>query len=132
MRRVWAAIATGLVLSLWWRLRPFRVVVQGRSMAPTLLPGDVLLAVRPRRIRRGDVVVVAPAGRGMEMVKRVVGLPGERVPLIGRVGPLGPGEYLVVGDHLAGSTDGRAFGPVSREEVAGVVRLRLLPRPGLV
>jgi signal peptidase I len=56
------------------RLEP--VLVQGDSMRPTLRPGQ-RLAVGPldRPPRRGDLVVV---GReGFEVVKRVVGLPGE-------------------------------------------------------
>ncbi len=124
------AAATGVAVTLLVRrLRPFRVVVEGTSMVPTLAPGDVLLAVRARAIRRGDVVVVSPPGYALEAVKRVVGVPGQEVPLGGGARRLGPDEYLVVGDHLAASTDGRAFGPVSRPDICGVVRLRLFPRP---
>lgn len=127
------AAAAGLVLGIVGglaRLRPFRVLVEGESMLPLLRPGDQLVAVRPRRIRRGDVVVVRPPGYEVEMVKRVTGLPGETPPETGR--RLGPDEYLVVGDNPVGSTDGRVFGPVPREALLGVVRLRYFPRPGRV
>jgi signal peptidase I len=110
------------------RLRPFRVLVEGESMAPTLRDGDQLVAVAARRIRVGDVVVVRPPARGFEMVKRVAGVPGDRVE--GRT--LGPDEYLVVGDNAAASTDGRTFGPVGADAIAGIVLLRYLPRPGRV
>lgn len=110
-----------------WR-RPFRVLVEGESMRPTLRPGDQLLCVRRRRIRRGDVVVVRSPTHGFEMVKRVTALPGD--PVGERL--LGGDEYLVEGDDPARSTDGRAFGPVGRRDVAGVALLRYLPDPRLL
>lgn len=125
-RRAIIALVTGGLAWAWWR--PFRVVVEGDSMEPTLSPGDQLVAVRPRRLRRGDVVVVRPAERGFEMVKRLAGLPGDR--LAGRT--LGAGEHWVVGDRPGRSTDSRSFGPVRSSEVTGVVRFRYLPRPGRV
>jgi signal peptidase I len=152
------------------RLEP--VLVQGDSMRPTLRPGQ-RLAVGPldRPPRRGDLVVVrrpagarawdpahvgdatASAGGGMEVVKRVVGLPGERLRLAGGrlevdgvevaepylagpqpAGPgrdlelrLGDGQYLVLGDHRAASTDGRDFGPVPAEALAARVRFAYWP-----
>ena len=44
------ALAIGLVL---WRLRPFRVAVEGWSMAPGILPGDFLVATTVGRVRPG-------------------------------------------------------------------------------
>jgi len=127
MRR---ALLIGVVAGAAWATwrRPFRVLVEGESMAPTLRPGDQLLCVRRGRIRRGDVVVVLPATRDFEMVKRVTALPGD---LVGeRV--LGEDEYLVEGDDPTSSTDGRAFGPVGRGDIAGVALFRYLPDPRFV
>ncbi len=104
--------------------RAFTVEVSGRSMVPTLEPGDWLLAVRAGPIELGDLVVVRHPDRDLELVKRVAGLPGER--------DLGPDQYLVVGDNPADSTDGRAFGPVKRSAIAGVVVARYRPRPRLL
>ena len=140
------------------RLEP--VLVEGDSMRPTLRPGQ-RLAVGPldRPPRRGELVVVrhGPSRPGIEMVKRVVGLPGERVRLVGgrlqvdgvavaepylaagNAGDLdvrlGEDQYLVLGDHRAASTDGRDFGPVPAAALAGRVRFaywppRRLPKPG--
>ena len=58
--------------------------VRGRSMAPSLLPGDRLVALggarRLRGLSRGDVVVArVPGSAGKRYLKRVVGLPGEEV-----------------------------------------------------
>jgi signal peptidase I len=141
-----ALVAAGLAAR---RARLEPMLVKGGSMGPTLAPGQ-RIAVAPllRPPARGDLVVVARGGR--EVVKRVVGLPGERVRLHpggleveGRpvpepylAGPpaagtleleLGPAEYLVLGDHRAASTDGRDFGPVGADALLGRVRFAYWP-----
>jgi signal peptidase I len=96
------------------RYRPARVAIEGVSMAPTLLPGDWVLVVSPERFEREDVVVVEhPQRAGYEVVKRVVGVPGDEID--GRV--LAANEYWVEGDFAQRSTDSRSFGPVSRESL---------------
>jgi len=91
------------------RLEP--VLVEGDSMRPTLLPGQ-WLAVGPldRPPRRGDLVVVRRESThsAMEMVKRVVGLPGERVRLVaGRLEVDG----VEVAEPYLGDTGGEAGAP---------------------
>jgi len=129
MRRwVWVAAA---VLAAWATSRAagaFRVEVAGRSMVPALRPGDWLVATRRGRIRRGSVVVLAHPDRPLDLVKRVHGVPGDRVD--GRL--LGSDEYLVVGDNPGSSSDGRRFGPVPRGAIEGVIRARYWPHPGPV
>jgi nickel-type superoxide dismutase maturation protease len=93
-----------------------RVLVQGMSMAPTLLPGDRLVVVRAGRPRIGDVVAV-PDPRSPEclLVKRVVG-----------VDP--PGSMLMVaGDNADASTGSATFGPVARRTVLGRAIYRYFP-----
>ena len=93
------------------RYRPARVAIEGVSMAPTLLPGDWVLVVAPERFEREDVVVVEhPQRPGYEIVKRLVGVPGDEID--DRF--LGADEYWVEGDYQERSTDSRAFGPVPR------------------
>jgi signal peptidase I len=132
------------------RLEP--LLVQGNSMRPTLDPGQ-RIAVGPLRgaLRRGEVVLLRRPER--EMVKRVVGLPGEHVRLVGgrldvdgrqlaepyAVGvpvlgglveldlTLGDDELVVLGDSRRHSTDSRSFGPVRLDEVVGVVRFAYWP-----
>jgi len=107
------------------RTRPFRVEVEGASMAPTLVPGDYALAVRPRRLRRGDVVVIEhPARPGFEMVKRITGSDGDLTP-DGRI--LGKDEWWVEGDNSSESTDSRHFGPVRSDLVRAKVLLVYWP-----
>lgn len=118
--------ASVLVLAAWTflRRRPSRVAIEGASMAPTLLPGDQALVIVPRRFGRDDVVVVEHPGRpAYEMVKRLVGLPGD---LVGeRV--LAADEFWVEGDFAQASTDSRSFGPVTREELKAKVVLIYWP-----
>jgi signal peptidase I len=154
MRRTTAlgagALALGMLGLAARRARLEPMLVKGGSMRPTLGPGQ-RIAVAPllRPPSRGDLVVVRRPG-GMEVVKRVVGLPGEQVRLRagrlevdGRPVPepylpggsgageldlrLGPAQYLVLGDHRAASTDGRDFGPVGADAVVGRVRFAYWP-----
>ncbi len=82
-------------------------------MAPTLFPGDWVVVVAQRTYRRGAVVVVEHPGRpAYEIIKRLVGVPGDRV----RERLLGLDEYWVEGDG-PGSTDSRHFGPVTGAEL---------------
>jgi signal peptidase I len=119
-------------------------------MLPTLLPGDRVVAMSTGRVGRADVWVVRHRNR--LLVKRIVGLPGDRVsvsegrarvagpgPAAERPGPqpdgswvLGSDEYLVQGDNCEESTDVRAFGPVGPEDLVGRVVLRYWRRPGRV
>jgi nickel-type superoxide dismutase maturation protease len=126
-REALAALVVGVALTyavLRWK--PFRLEVSGPSMAPTLLPGDWALAVRPGRLRAGDVVVVEhPSRPGLEMVKRIRAAPGEVAPDGRR---LGADSWWVQGDAPDASTDSRTFGPVSSADVRGVVRLVYWPR----
>lgn len=153
MRR--GLVAAGLLGAGWAtirRLGAFRVEVAGDSMSPTLEAGQYLVATRPpARLGRGDVVVVRRPERPIDVVKRVVGLPGEEVvvedgvvtvggrrldePYARGTGPggrwhLGPDEFVVLGDNRDRSSDSRAFGAIPRGAVVGVVRLRYWPRAG--
>ena len=63
--------------------------VRGRSMEPTLYPGQLVPTRRLRAIdpvRRGDLVVADSTEPGGRFAKRVIGLPGEHVLILdGRV-----------------------------------------------
>ena len=129
--------------------------VRGDSMTPTLRDGDYLLARRfggmKRKPARGDIVIVAMPAQSQ--LKRVVGLPGERVafadgmllingdrfaePYLRGLPPylglgeykfeLGGDEYFVMGDNRAHSTDSRHYGPVSGSCIEGRAVWRVWP-----
>ena len=106
--------------------------VYGWSMAPVLNPGEVVVvregAYQHRDPRRGDIVAARPtACPGKALVKRITGLPYERIVIDDREWCLGREEFFLLGDQQAQSTDSRAFGPVKRHELVGPVRLRLWP-----
>jgi nickel-type superoxide dismutase maturation protease len=120
-----ASATVGAIALALFRWRPSRVEIRGASMMPTLRPGDWALAVARRRFRKGDVVVVEHPGRpGYEMVKRVMGLPSDRVGDRELAGD----EYWVEGDREDASTDSRHFGPVRREHLKAKVLVVYWPK----
>ena len=94
-------------------------------MVPTLMPGDWALVVGGRRPKRGDVFVVEHPGRpGYEIVKRIVGTPGDRIG----DRTLAADEYWVEGDRPDASTDSRQFGAVRRDHLKARVLLIYWPK----
>ncbi len=95
-----------------------RIAVLGGSMAPTLQPGDWLLADPDAYLDTspvpGDLVLVADPREPSRL-------------LIKRVGEVHGDELFVVGDEAAASTDSRAFGPVAVTAVEGRPWFRYWP-----
>ena len=107
--------------------------IYGESMRPQLNPGELVVvderAYRLHPPHRGDMVAARPTAlEGHALVKRLVGLPYDRIELEGRTWQLGGGQFFLLGDQRADSVDSRAFGPVSRHELLGLVSRRLWPR----
>ena len=153
------AVCSGIVLyTLFFHLS----VVRGSSMAPGIQDGDRIL-VEPwsyvlSGIQRGDVVVLRyPLDPSVDYIKRVIGLPGDRVtladgrlwvnselitePYVTNADPsaylsvvVASDHYFVLGDNRPRSSDSREFGQVRSDYVRGRVDLRLWPlsRAGLV
>ena len=99
-----------------------RAVVRGRSMIPTLVPGERVLfdrlAYELRRPRRSEVVLAAhPARPGVRLIKRLAALPGDMIEIDRASRQLGPDQYWLLGDACAESTDSRQLGPVRRRDI---------------
>ncbi|MFJ5921544.1 signal peptidase I [Kitasatospora sp. NPDC092948] len=99
-----ALLVTALVAAV--AAAALAVRVDGHSMEPTLVNGQRLLAVpgTAGRAERLDVVLLRTPGRDTTMVKRVIGLPGDRVEILARpddpfvvlVQPGGSGQWYRV------------------------------------
>lgn len=107
-----AAILVGVELGLVAADRS-RIVVRGWSMAPTLLPGDVVLTLPTwgRLPRSGHVVVLRDPADADHLVLK-------------RVHDVRDGEVFVLGDAPAHSTDGRSWGWLPRSAVRRLVLVR--------
>ncbi|HNP89626.1 MAG: Signal peptidase IB [Microgenomates group bacterium ADurb.Bin219] len=141
--------------------------VKGSSMYPNFHDGEFILtnkvSYRLGSPKRGDVIIFkAPAGEPCaeiecEYIKRIIGLPGDRVKVQGGsvfingsklnesylangiyVSPgsyllenlekeIPENEYLALGDNRSQSRDGREFGPISKEDIIGKAWVRYWP-----
>jgi len=142
-----------------------RNTVIGSSMVPTLADRDEVFVEKISRLfenglKRGDIVTADTHEKtvdGLEMIiiKRVIGVPGDRVtikhgevyvngelldePYLAegvRTAPhhekyadvtLQKDEYYLLGDNRANSRDSRDIGPVTRSEIEGKLILRFYP-----
>lgn len=136
-----------------------RIVVHNVSMQDTLTEGDILimdkLTYKIRDPKRYEIICFNSAHEREGLIKRVIGLPGERVQItdgmifingnkIEDVEGLSkienPGranvdvlllddEFFVIGDNRAESIDSRSeeIGNVIREDIMGKAMLRIYP-----
>lgn len=150
------------LLTYFFLIQPHRV--QGDSMLPNFTNGELILtdkiSYRIRTPARGDVVVfAAPQDSGKDFIKRIVGLPHEKIALIsgqiyindnrlkepyltGNTKTLGgtslaengqilipENEYFVLGDNRSHSSDSREWGPVKKSEIVGRAFIIYWPPP---
>lgn len=156
-----AVIAVGAVFVIRaFLVQPF--LVSGSSMYPTLADGNYLLidelTYRIRPPERGEIIVFHdPQDYSTYFVKRIIGLPGDRVvidndkiTIYNSAHPDGftldesylppgtvtsgtynvtvpQGDYYALGDNRPLSYDSRAWGFVPASNIVGLVRFRLWP-----
>ncbi|OQA36963.1 MAG: Signal peptidase I T [Parcubacteria group bacterium ADurb.Bin326] len=154
-----AVISLAIIIPVrYFLIQPF--YVKGASMEPNFYDHEYLIideiSYRFNQPQRGDIVVFKyPKDPKQFFIKRVVGLPGERVKIednkiyidgtilneayldsgaetvlalrgYGDV-VLGSDEYFLLGDNRSQSLDSRSFGPVKREYIIGRTWLRGWP-----
>lgn len=143
--RVFLLIAIALA-TFTWILVPVRA--EGISMLPTFRSGSLKfvsrIAFMSREPRRGDIVAIRLAGPNVLYIKRVVGVPGERVAIRDGVVhiddvplaepyvrhrrawdvpevTLGPEEYFLIGDNRGMLAKDHDFGRATRSRIVGKV-----------
>jgi signal peptidase I len=147
LRELVETLILTLVIFLVIRFAVQNFRIEGYSMEPNFHDGEFLLVnkilymLRPPE--RGDVIVfVPPTSSSRDFIKRVIGLPGDRVEVInGKVYingemldepyPLNvasysapavtvpPDEYFVLGDNRNNSSDSHSWGTVSVKKIIG-------------
>lgn len=149
-----------LVLFLVVTIRTFVVeayVIHGKSMEPTFFESERLLiekfAPRFETLERGDIIIFNhPHDPGKRLIKRIIGLPGERVridrgivyingkpleePWLEKAERDGShhdeelvpeGAYFVLGDNREISNDSRRIGTIARGDIVGKYLFRFYP-----
>jgi signal peptidase I len=121
---------------------------EGPSMQPTLRDGQLVLVNRLAYWRsspeRGDIVALSLAGRRVLYIKRIIGMPGDRVRISAGVvyvndevlnepyarrrddwnvpeTELAEDEYLMIGDNRRMPMRQHDFGKARRERIVGEV-----------
>ena len=122
------------------QVQPFRI--PSASMSPTLLKGDYLFAdmryncpTCATEVKRGDMVIfVFPNNRNRYHIKRIIGLPGDRIntgDIPTRVEgadtkesvlTVPVGHVYLLGDNYQNSLDSRHFGTVPLTDIVGKAR----------
>lgn len=125
------------------------VRVNGTSMVPTLDGGEIMILNKLGYIDRYDIVVLDIEEEEEELIKRIIGLPGETVEiknnevyindeLLGEEYGYGvtynidkitlkDDEYFVLGDNRIVSKDSRVFGAIKKENIKGTTKFVVYP-----
>jgi len=137
-------------------------IIRGESMYPNFQDGDYIIADKLsyfiRDPKRYEIIVFkAPPFKGAYYIKRIIGLPNEKIEIksgkikiynkenpngfylnenykkidVGEdenlVLELKENEYFVLGDNRAASFDSRKWGPVLRKDIIGRAIIKVFP-----
>jgi len=130
-----------------------RYRIDGNSMNPTLLNGEYLIisnfAYQLDEPQRGDIIVFRHPRSDLNLIKRVIGLPGDTVTIQNGVVSVNgvaldepyiqaaptyssswvvpDGQYFVLGDNRNNSSDSHAWGFLPKENILGKALLVYWP-----
>jgi hypothetical protein len=90
-------------------MRIFFRKVTGKSMFPAYKTGDTVLTTPVKELKTHQVVIAKLAGR--EVIKRIESITDDK-------------RYYLIGDNRLESSDSREFGPVSKSDILGVVKIK--------
>ena len=106
--RLWAGRALLVIFIAWLLSFVFGIfVVQGDSMRPSYRDGDILWILRtlPKGVSYGDVVILENP-EGKEILKRIVGLPGDQICISADGSLMRNGMHITETDILYGEPYG--------------------------
>ena len=153
MKRIKELIPYLIIILVVISIRTFiitPIIVQGESMVPTLDGGEIMILKKyDTTYERFDIVVVNKSVEGDNLIKRVIGLPGETIRykngklyINGKIIEdkyaygdtdnfqeiiLGKDEYFLMGDNREISLDSRSLGIIKKIEIEGTVGIILFP-----
>lgn len=147
-----AAVFAGILLLAMFAMPVFRIT--GNTMNPTLDEGNIVLSIRTGNLKEGDLAAIRYSDK--ILVRRVIGLPGDRIemdesgtvrvngkvlaedyvsnPAAGQTDLTYPfvvpeGQYFMMGDNRNVSIDSRnsAIGCIPEDMIAGKLMMRIFP-----
>lgn len=128
------------------------IKVNGTSMEPNLKNGDIMIlneiGYRLNGVKRFDIVVINTDGE--KIIKRIIGLPGERIEYrndklyvndeevienfahgdtkdFTLIEEIPKDYYFVMGDNRGNSKDSRVIGPIHKSKIVGKTNLIIFP-----
>ena len=130
--------------------------VKGNSMYPNFYDGEYILtdkvSYRFGNPKRGDVVIFrSPQNKEVDYIKRIIGLPGERIEIKGgqvyingekldesylpagtvtlpdMIRKIGPEDYFLMGDNRPDSSDSRIWGVCPKRDLIGKAAFIIWP-----
>jgi len=132
----------------------FKVLIPSESMVPTLNVGDRLFVTRvynPEKLERGDIVVFYSEELQEDLIKRLIGLPGDKIEIkngvvsvngevleedyigakdnVNGVYTVPEGKYFFLGDNRLYSKDSRYWiNPyIDGKDITGKAQVKVYP-----
>lgn len=146
--KFWIVFIVVVIAAVLLRLFVVEFVnISGESMSPTLENGQLIIINKVDYTpSRGDIVVF-DSPNGLELVKRIIGLPGETIEIADGIvyingektdddyqfptseslpeTTIPKGTIYVLGDNRNHSSDSRVFGAIELDEIRGKMMLTI-------